>query len=258
MRYYFICNWKMNPAGFDKARSLLGDYNKLFNPTRKEKWLNKKIIVCPPFVYFQLFDEDRNRSIRLGSQNIFWKSKGNYTGQVSARMVRDFGAEYVLIGHSELREAGDNEIIIKEKIKEALKFGITPVVCLGYGDYVKELLNIINNFSAEDVNKMIIAYEPVSAVGTGNFLSHDKLNNVIRNIKRIIYRKFRRKFFSRVFNLGANKSFIPHPAILYGGSVNVQNYKKYLNISDLSGFVLGRESLEPKNVKEIITGFGGG
>ncbi len=255
MRYYFICNWKMYPSSFDKARSLLTDYNKLFVPTKKENWINKKIVICPPAPFFQLFDEKRLHTIKLGSQNIFWKSAGNYTGQISARMVKDFGAEYTIIGHSELRSSGDSDLIINLKIKEALKYYITPIICVGYKDFLRETLNILNSISSEEVNKMIFADEPIEAIGSSNPEDPLKVEKAIRQIKKLIYQRFRKKFFVKVFGLGGNKSNIPKPAILYGGSVNVQNYKKYLSISDLGGFIIGRESLNPTNIKEIALGF---
>jgi len=255
MRYYFICNWKMYPSSIDRARSILSDYNKLFTPTKKEDWINKKIVICPPAPFFQLFDEKRLHTIKLGSQNIFWKSAGNYTGQISARMAKDFGAEYVIIGHSELRSNGDSDLIINLKIKEALKYYITPIVCVGYKDFLRETLNILNSFSAEEVGKMILAYEPLEAIGSNNPEDPLKVEKAIRQIKKLIYQRFRKKFFVRVFGLGGNKRSIPNPAILYGGSVNAQNYKNYISISDLGGFIIGRESLNPANIKEIALGF---
>ena len=245
----------MYPSSFDKARSLLTDYNKLFTPTKKENWINKKIVICPPAPFFQLFDEKRLRTIKLGSQNIFWKSAGNFTGQISARMAKDFGAEYVIIGHSELRVNGDSDLVINLKIKEALKYYITPVVCVGHKDFLRETLNVLNSFSAEEVGKMIFAYEPVEAVGSNNPEDPVKVGKAIRQMKKLIYQRFRKKFFVRVFGLGGNKNPIPKPAILYGGSINAQNYKNYTSISDLGGFVIGRESLNPTNIKEIALGF---
>lgn len=245
----------MYPSSFDKARSLLADYNKLFVATKKENWINKKIIICPPAPFFQLFDEKRLHTIKLGSQNIFWKSAGNYTGQISARMAKDFGAEYVIIGHSELRSSGDTDLIINLKIKEALKYYITPIVCVGYKDFLRETLNILNSFSAEEVNKMIFAYEPAGAVGGAAPADPAKVEKAVRQIKKLIYQRFRKKFFVRAFGLGGNKSSVPKPAILYGGDVNLQNYKSYISIPDLGGFVLGRESLNPANIKEIALGF---
>jgi len=245
----------MYPSSFGRARSLLADYNKLFVPTKKENWINKKIIICPPSPFFQLFDEKRIHTIKLGSQNVFWKSTGNYTGQISARMAKDFGVEYAIIGHSELRTNGDTDILVNLKVKEALKYYITPIICVGYKDYLRETQNVLNSFSSEEVNKMILAYEPIEAIGSNNPENPERVERAIRQIKKIIYQRFRKKFFVKMFGLGGNKNNIPRPAILYGGSVNAQNYKKFLSIPDLSGFVIGRESLNPVNVKEIALGF---
>jgi len=254
LKYYFICNWKMYPSSFNKARALLSDYNKLFVSTKKENWINKKIVICPPAPFFQLFDEKRLNTIKLGSQNIFWKSAGNFTGQISARMVKDFGAEYAIIGHSELRSNGDTDLIVNLKIKEALKYYIIPIVCVGYKDFLRETLNVLNSFSAEEVNKLIFAYEQYESIGSINPESPEKVERAIHQIKKLVYQRFRKKFFVKVFGLGG-KNNIPKPAILYGGSVNAANYKKFLTIPDLGGFIIGRESLNPANIKEIATGF---
>lgn len=255
MKYYFICNWKMYPSGFAKARLLLGDYNKLFAPTKKEKWLDKKVVICPPAPFFQLFDEKRIRSVKLGAQNIFWKSSGNYTGQISARMAKDFGSEYVIIGHPELRANGDTDLIVNLKIKEALKYYITPIVCVGYKDFIRETQNILNSFASEEVNKMIFAYEPLAAIGGSSPETSERVERAIRKIRKLIYQRFRKKFYVKMFGLGSGKNDVPKPAIVYGGSVNAQNYKNYTSMPDLGGFIFGRESLSPENIKKIVDGF---
>lgn len=252
MRYYLICNWKMNPSSYDKARTLLTAYNKILSSNKRERWANKRVVVCPPYLYFHLFDEQRARMIKLGAQDVFWKSGGSYTGKVSAKMAKDFGVEYAIIGHSELRIMGDNNLIVNLKIKEALRNGITPVVCVGYKDYRIETRNIVGAFSAEEVNRMIFAYEPYDAIGSKNPASVDRVALSIRQIRKVIVRKFRRKAVLKFVGLGSKKDIIPRPAILYGGSVSVENYKEFLTIPDLNGFVLGRESLKPQSVNEII------
>ena len=252
VRYYIICNWKMNPSSFEKARALLMDYNKTFGLEKKEKWINKRIVVCPPSVYFQLFDEQRKMMIKLGAQNIFWKSAGSYTGQVSAKMVKNFGGEYTIIGHSENRALGEHDGIINLKIEEALKNYITPIVCVGYRDHIRETRSVVNYFSAEELNRMVFAYEPKDAVGTSNPASPERVAEVIRNIKKTIFKKFKQRYILGVINLSGKKRLVPHPAILYGGSVNILNYKDYTGIPDLGGFVVGRESFNPENIKEII------
>ncbi len=251
MKYYLVCNWKMNPSSFDKAKDLILNYNKLFRSKRGKKNNDTQIILCPPYVYFQLLDEKRSKNIKLGAQDIFWEGAGPYTGQISAKMVREFGAEYVLVGHSELRRVGNNEEIINVKIREALRKHIIPIVCVGYSDHIKETKSIISNFSAEEVNRIIFAYEPVEAVDTLNPASFEKVSKSVREIKKIIFGRFKRKNFWGLINIGGKKRLIPRPAILYGGSVNPSNCEQYLYNADISGFVIGRESLKPENIKKI-------
>ncbi len=242
----------MNPSSFDKARSLLSAYNKILSENKKEKWANKRVVVCPPYLYFHLFDQMRSRMIKLGAQDVFWKSSGSYTGKVSAKMAKDFGVEYAIIGHSELRVMGDSNLVVNLKIKESLRNGIIPVICVGYKDFRVETRNVVNAFSAEDINKMIFAYEPHEAIGSDNPASVDKVAYSIRQIRKTIFRKFRRKAVLKFVGLGSKKDIIPRPAVLYGGSVNIDNYKNFLAIPDLNGFILGRESLKPNSVSEII------
>jgi len=242
----------MNPASYAKARTLLGEYNKAFGSEKREKWINKRVVVCPPSVYFQVFDEERKAIIKLGSQNMFWKSSGSYTGQISAKMIKGFGGEYVILGHGENRALGEHEGVINLKIEEALKNYITPVVCVGYRDYIKETKSIVNYFSAEELNRIIFAYEPSRFVGSSNPADPADVAESIRNIKKIIFKKFKQKYILGIINLSGKKRLIPRPAILYGGDVNISNYKSYTAIPDLGGFVVGRESFYPENIKEII------
>lgn len=253
MKYYIVCNWKMNPASFDRARELIFSYNKLFHSPRKREKANKiEAIVCPPFLYFQLLDEKRSKAIKLGAQNIFWTSSGNHTGQISAKMIRDFGGEFVLIGHSELRRVGDDDKIVNAKAREALKKNLTPIVCVGFSDLAREVRNIVNNFSAEEVNSMIFAYEPVEAVGTGKAVLSERVKKATYEIRKIIYRRFKRRSFWGLVQLGGKKHLIPHPPILYGGSVDNSNCSGYIEKSDIDGFVIGKESLNPEGVKKIV------
>ena len=253
MTYYVVCNWKMNPSSFDKAKEFIGHYNKIASSKKGAKAKNAvKLIVCPPFVYFQLFDEKRSRRIELGAQDIFFKDAGPYTGKISSKMVKEFGAQFVIVGHSALRRMGDNEEIVNIKIRESLKKGLTPVVCVGTFDYFRETRNIINSFSAEEVNKMVFAYEPIEAVGTLHPASPEKTAKVVREIKKMIYKRFKRKGFLGLVNLGGKKYLVPKPPILYGGSVNPANCELYLHNTDISGFVIGAESLRPEGIKKIV------
>mgnify|MGYP001589745616 CR=1 FL=1 len=255
MRSYIVCNWKMHPSSFDKARELLGAYNKLFRVSRGKQSggsLVTQIVICPPFLYFQLFDEKRGRNISLGAQNIFFRDgEGSYTGQISARMVREFGAEYVLIGHGEVRRLGEGSSSILLKVQHALRRGIKPIICVGYQDHVRETRHIITHFSADEVQKMIFAYEPTDAVGTGNPETPEVVARAVHDIKRLIFKRFKKKYFLGLVGIGGSKYLVPRPPILYGGSVTPDNYKRYIANSDVDGFVIGKESLNAESIKKI-------
>ena len=242
----------MNPSSYSKARSLLADYNKVFTLEKRERWTNKRLVVCPPSIYYQLFDEQRKLNIKLGGQNIFWKSSGSYTGQISAKMLKNFGGEYVILGHSENRALGEHDGIINLKIDDALKNYITPIVCVGYRDCLKEARSVINYFSEEELNRIIFAYEPHGAIGSSSPASPENVALVMRKIKKMIFKKFKEKYIFGAINLTGKKRIIPRPAIIYGGSVDINNYKNYLTIPDLGGFILGRESFNPQNIKEML------
>lgn len=252
MRYYLVCNWKMSPSSFLKARGLLDLYNKEFSSQKRESWLNRRLVVCPPFTYFQLLEESRKTQIRLGSQDIAWNGKEMQTGKISGKMLKNFGTSYVLIGHSELRDDGDSEYRVLLKIKEAIKNSIIPIVFLGHSDYIKEVRSVLNSFGADQVNKMIFVYEPRSSIGKDRPSDPDDVAEAIREIKKNIYIRFKKSFFSRMTGIGSRNHLMPHPAILYGGSVDANNYKKFLKIPDLNGFVVGRESMFPGNLKKIF------
>jgi len=252
MKYYVVCNWKMNPSSFDKAKGLIDCYNKTLRSRKSKNGNTVKLIVFPPFVYFQLIDERRSKAIELGAQDIFWKGSGPYTGKISASMVKEIGAQFVIVGHSSLRRLGDSEEVVNMKIREALKKNLTPIVFVGTYDYAKETRSVSSNFSAEEINKMIFTYEPVEAVGTLNPAPSDKVARAIREIKKIIYKRFRRKNFWGLVSLGGRKYLIPKPMILYGGSIDPNNCETYLHDTDVGGFVIGRESLKPKSIEKII------
>lgn len=259
MQYYIVCNWKMSPSSFVKAKALMTQYNKLLRPAKKGRGLSlPRVVVCPPFLYYQFVDEKRTSVIHLGAQDIFWKSKGRFTGKISAPMVQEFGAGYVIVGHTELRALGDTDELVVLKIREALKHKLTPIVCVGYRDWKRESKALLTHFSADEMDRIIIAYEPKEAVGTLTALSAEEVGKVVYDIKKMIYRRFRKKRFLGIVGIGTQKEFIPKTPILYGGNVTAANHKEYIEISGVNGFMLGRESLNPQGVKTIYQTMEGG
>lgn len=197
-----VANWKMNPASIQEAK-------RLFNAVKKTK-----AIICPPFVYLS-----KLKYKWLGAQDCFYEQSGAYTGEVSPSMLKSLGVKYVIIGHSERRAVGETPEIVKKKIKAALEAGLIPIVCIRNK---KDLKGI------EKHKRLIIAYEPVWAIGTGKFCPPEKADQM-------------RKFIKRKFN---NK-------VLYGGSVNSKIARDYIKVG-FDGLLVGGASLDAKEFKKIV------
>ena len=201
------------------------------------------IIYCPPTTLIRpLFKKLKKSSIEVGAQNCHESNKfASLTGQVNSSMLKDVGAKYVILGHSENRKNGEDNKLINQKIKSCLKSGLKVIFCIGETlkeknkNQTKIILNRqINNClkGIKNYSKIIIAYEPVWAIGTGKIPKIDDLKENILFVRK----RFR------------NKSI----KILYGGSVNKKNIKDLKKISTIDGFLVGGESRDPKKFIDII------
>lgn len=207
MKKIIVANWKMNPASLKQAEQL-------FDAVKKTN-----AIICMPLVYLSLFNYKQ-----LGAQDLFWEESGAYTGEVSGKMLKDLGCTYVIIGHSERRKYfKETDEIVNKKLKAALKVGLIPILCIRN----KKDLKRIENRKLK-IENLIIAYEPVWAIGTGNFCSADKANKVREFIKKKVDAK-----------------------ILYGGSVNSKIAADYIKIG-FDGLLVGGASLNSKEFIKIV------
>jgi len=215
---YVIGNWKCYPSNLDKAQELL---NSLSDKLEIKKEV--EVVVCPPFVY--LPEASENFKLKLGAQNCFWKKEGSYTGEVSASMLKDLHCKYVIIGHSERRDLfNEKGEIIKKKIKVCLEEGLIPILCIDKISQIKNVLEEINE-------KVIIAYEPLSAIGSGEPVDWEKAKEVNLKIKNV---------------LSSNYS------VLYGGSVNSKNALNFIDKAQFDGVLVGGNSLKPQEFVKII------
>ena len=235
---YFIANWKM----FGTLKTLNSLKKVIFFSDNFKK--NKlSIIYCPPTTLIRpLFKKLKKSSIEVGAQNCHESKKfASLTGQINSAMLKDVGAKYVILGHSENRQNGEDNKLINQKIKSALKSGLKVIFCIG--ETLKEknknqtyrvLNRQINNClkGIKNFSKIMIAYEPVWAIGTGKIPKLDDLKNNIFFVKE----KFR------------NNSI----KVLYGGSVNSKNIKDLKKISTLDGFLIGGDSRDPQKFIDII------
>lgn len=249
-------NWKMNPPNLNEALWIV-DF------VREEaKNISAEIVLCPPFIYLnamsaKLSEKTENAgNIKIGTQNCFWETSGAYTGEVSPVMLRNMNCEYVILGHSERRtNLNETDEMINKKIKAALNAGLKIIFCAGEHkrDENKNYLNFLKNqiesgfrgLSAQDLKNIIVAYEPVWAISSAENSRADNPENlppILDLIKKTILSLFPEE-----------KNFdIP---ILYGGSVNRANFKDFLKIDGLAGFLIGGASLKQNELKEILENF---
>jgi triosephosphate isomerase len=235
---YFVANWKM--FGDLKTLNSLDKVIKFSKANRKNKF---KLIYCPPNTLIRpLSKRLKKTKIEVGAQNCHENDDyGAFTGQVNSRMLKNVGAKYLILGHSENRQDGENDKLINLKIKSAIKTGLKIIFCIG--ETLKEKKSKKTNQvlarqikkglkSIKNKSNIIIAYEPVWSIGTGLI---PKPNDLIKSVS-FIKSKFGKK----------------SPKILYGGSVNSGNINQLKNISTIDGFLVGGASQNAKKFIDII------
>ena len=245
LKKIIIANWKMNPVSYKQAEKIFIANSKSISKIKKTD-----VIICPPILYLEKLKR-RSKKLGLGAQNIFYEESGAYTGEISADMLYDIGARYVILGHSERRATGETNEDVNKKIKSALFAGLRPIICIGekkrdenhiYLNFIKEQLEVaFKNILKTSLPKIIIAYEPIWAIG----------KNAIREANSEEFREisiFIRKVLSDKFGAKA----IAKTKIIYGGSVHPKNVASFLQQGQTDGFLVGRDSLDPKKFEEII------
>ncbi|MFA5084614.1 MAG: triose-phosphate isomerase [Candidatus Paceibacterota bacterium] len=250
-----IANWKMNPDSLKEAESI-------FDSSKKEAKIAKNIelVVCPPFVYLSNLKQVKN--LKLGAQNCFWENQGAYTGEVSPLMLKNLGVEYVIIGHSERRNyMRESDEMVSKKIKIVFENKLIPVLCVGETmeqrargiekNVVKEQLQrdlvcltrnscLAGRQAKLKTKNFIVAYEPVWAIGTGNYCQPEEAAEMIRFIKEIL-----------ILNLGQPTGG-GNIKVLYGGSVSSENIANYLKYSEIDGALVGGASIKINEFKKLI------
>jgi len=244
---YFIANWKMNGSIKDLAQIK----NLQFFINNRFKKHNKLIVYCPPQPLIAFFSQKiSSKNIKFGSQDLSSKNfaYGAFTGEVSSSILKNAGSEYVIIGHSEKRLAGDNYNVVKQKINNANKYNMKIIFCIGEnlsenrnGKSLLVLKKQILTSLEKGLNykNILFAYEPVWSIGTGIIPSQSYLIEIFSKLKKII-----------------NKHFsIKSPNLLYGGSVNAQNIQSLKLIPHCNGYLIGGASLKSKNFIDIIENY---
>jgi len=247
MKKLVIGNLKMNLINLAERER----YFKLFEKELSGKiFKNSEIILCPPFVHLEAFRKWKNKKIKLGAQNMFPEAKGSYTGEISPTMLKTFGCEYVILGHSERRRYfSEKDEEINLRVISALKNGLIPVICVGETKVQREehqILDVITeqvakalvNVSRTKAGEIVIAYEPVWAVGSDVTPTAHQIMEVKVLIRKILVAFFGKKYAEKV-------------RILYGGSVKAATAKNVCIEPGMDGVLVGRESLAPHEFLKI-------
>lgn len=243
-----VANWKMN-KGLVQSQQFAEEIK---NFVEKNKSSNAVVILCPPFTSLEAVQRKINgTAIKLGAQNMHFETQGAYTGEISAGMLKSCGCEYVILGHSERREYfHETDAIINKKVLKALDDGLKVILCVGeslqeHEDHITESVIeeqvkiCLSHVNEDQIQNVVIAYEPVWAIGTGkNATAHqaEAVHNFIR--KRI------KKLYSEDASINIK--------IIYGGSVTPENAKELFTPLTINGGLIGGASLDEKKFIEII------
>ncbi|MDE6247268.1 MAG: triose-phosphate isomerase [Muribaculaceae bacterium] len=242
-------NWKMNTT-LEEGVELADQINTLLQG--KEK--NCDVVICVPFTHLTSVNAVIDPTlIGLGAENCSEHEKGAYTGEISAPMVKSTGATHVILGHSERRQYfGENNEQLLAKTKIALANGLTPIFCVGevleerengtYNDVVASQVEALFSLSPEDFSKIVIAYEPVWAIGTGKTATADQAEDMHAHIRKVIEDKY-------------GKEIADNTSILYGGSCKPSNAKELFAKPNVDGGLIGGAALEAESFMGIIEAF---
>ena len=240
---YTIANWKMN--GQKDSYKLV---KSISNYCQKMKRKTSKVVICPPFTLLSELIK-KEKKIKFGGQDCHYKSEGAYTGSISANMLKAINCQYVILGHSERRiYQKETSQELNLKIQSAIESNLTVIYCIGEKLEEIKKRNIILKKQLSslpkkiDPKKIIIAYEPVWAIGTGKVPSLNDINKIHEKIRHIL---------SKLLSLRFSK----HVSILYGGSVNAANSVDILNLDHVDGALVGGASLKSKEFCKIIDSY---
>ncbi len=245
-------NWKMN-LDYEKGLSL---FSEIVNMVKDEVVGNQEVIVCSPAIHLYSIGKLASpvANVSVGAQNIHQAEAGAYTGEISATQVKSTGADYVILGHSERRAYfGETDALLAEKTNAALQHGLSPIFCIGEtkeereGGNFFEVIKVqleggVFHLSSEEFAKVVLAYEPVWAIGTGLTASPEQAQEVHAFIRETVAAKY-----------GAG--IADDTTILYGGSANPGNAKDLFSQKDIDGGLIGGASLKSRDFLDIVKVF---
>ena len=211
-------------------------------------------VICAPFTNLPaLVEAVKGTNIKIGAQNLHFEDNGAFTGEISGVMLKDLGVDYVVIGHSERRQYfNETDEIVNKKVHAAFRHGLTPIVCVGEkleereADQTKDVCKVqteaaFAGLAADQAAKVVVAYEPIWAIGTGKSSTSQDANEVISYIRGVIKDLYNEEVANAV-------------RIQYGGSVKPENVAEYLGQSDIDGALVGGASLQPESYIALVQG----
>lgn len=248
-KYLMAGNWKMNKTMSEAivlTQQLCNQYNR--------KWDNVDIVVCPPAIdiksVYTVIDFDKTK-IAVGAQNVHWEESGAFTGEISIPMIKEAGCEFCIVGHSERREMfNETDTSVNLKVKALIEADIAPIVCVGEslsmrdsGDYVgfivAQVRAALAGLDEADMKKVVIAYEPIWAIGTGRTATPEQAEEVCAAIRATIADMF-------------GKGVADACRVLYGGSMSVGNVESLLAQPDIDGGLIGGAALQSDSFRQLI------
>lgn len=245
-------NWKMN-LNYEEGVSL---FSEIVNMVKDEVVGSQEVIVCAPFIHLPAVAKlsENVKNVNIGAQNIHQAESGAYTGEVSASQVKSVGVEYVILGHSERRAYfGETDALLAEKTNAALKHTLKPIFCIGetkeeresgkFFDVIKiQLVDGVFHLNKEEFAKVVLAYEPVWAIGTGLTASPEQAQEVHAFIRETVANHY-------------DAETADNTTILYGGSCNPSNAPTLFSQQDIDGGLIGGASLKSRDFLEIVKVF---
>ncbi|MFC1501262.1 triose-phosphate isomerase [Elusimicrobiota bacterium] len=240
-------NWKMSKTVSEALELVEGLKKNLSNIKDRE------ILVCPTFVsLYPVSNSVKGTNISLGAQNVYWEPKGAFTGEIAPNMLKDVGCKYVIVGHSERRQYfNETDETVNKRTKAAFEMGLVPIVCVGetlaerennttFKVIEKQAREGLKNLTTEQSKTVVIAYEPVWAIGTGKTATPEQAEEV---------HAFIRKLYSEIYSTEATDGV----RILYGGSVKPDNVSELMKQPNIDGGLVGGASLDVESFSKIVS-----
>ena len=238
-------NWKMN-NNIAQTKQLIADLKPLVADAKCD------VVVCAPYTSLAAAVEaTKGSNIKVGAENVHWAEKGAFTGEISAKMLVELGVEYVIIGHSERRQYfGETDATVNARTKAALQAGLKPIICVGETleqreknrtkSVVRKQINgAFDGIDADELKNIVVAYEPVWAIGTGKTATSEQAEETIKNIRSMVAKLYGRKL--------ANKL-----RIQYGGSMNPKNVSELMAQPNIDGGLIGGASLKAVDFSQVV------